>query len=106
MFYAISWHDEDFDLLEWDIQDENAWKEDLRCGSAVGKIIDGGDGCYAHHMGNFIAIDDDDFLGEEADQIGICHDEPVAYIFISGPFYSEVEAQYYVDSQILPEDEY
>ena len=106
MFYAISWHDEDFELLEWDIQDEDAWKEDARCGSAVAGVIDGGDGCYAHHMGDFIAVEDDDFLGEAADEIGVCHDEDIAYILIAGPFTSLTEAQYYVDSQVMPEEDW
>ena len=91
--FAVSWHDPDYELVEWDIIAVGAIAADSRLTSNVAAF------CDDENREDFIEIDYNGLRGMDANLDAF-------YVAIAGPFWNDLQAQYYIDGNVMPEEDY
>lgn len=93
MYFALSWHDDNYDLLEWDIIGEDRLETDERLTDAVMDV--------AYDADRELYIDIDDAALRGPDTV-----DGAVWINIAGPFDNQLAAQYYIDAEVAEDDGY
>ena len=90
--WAISWYDEDYNLVEWDIIPDERLDDDERIGYDFRRIIDS-------EEEGFVDLEAGEYCGPDT--------HPDAYyVLVAGPFDNLMAAQYYIDSEVSVEEDY
>lgn len=93
MYYGVSWHDEDYELLEWDIIAEKRIFDDERLGEGLEDVL-----C---DLDRDLYVDIDEYELRGSDTV-----PGAVWVNIAGPFASEMAAQYYIDEEVAEDDDY